>query len=72
MLLKFKNRKFYLTDLGVSLIENIGAILLPFKGYNQLFAKQYIGIYIVIHAPSSLRDNKHSITQMEKNVCKSI
>lgn len=39
--LKVKEEKYFLTDLGESLIDNIGAILIPFKGYIQLFANQY-------------------------------
>jgi hypothetical protein len=52
--LKVKDQKFYLTDLGLSLIENIGAVLLPFKGYNQLFAKQYE----LLHNPKQWSDSE--------------
>lgn len=52
--LKIQDHKIYLTDLGVTLVENIGIISLPFKGYNQLLAKQYQ----LLHHPEQWSDTE--------------
>lgn len=52
--LKVKDQKLYLTKLGVSLVENLGAFLIPFKGYNQLFSKQYE----LLHKPKNWNDSE--------------
>ena len=36
-----KNKHYYLTELGEHLLENIGAIMLPFVGYQKLLSKQF-------------------------------
>lgn len=39
--IEVKNKSYFLTDLGIHLSENIGALTLPFSGYQKLLSKQF-------------------------------
>jgi SAM-dependent methyltransferase len=40
-IIEIKNKSYFLTDLGIHLSENIGALMLPFSGYQKLLSKQF-------------------------------